>query len=336
VNRLDPQVVAAIGRVIAEGTDFLVVGHKDADADSLGSVLAMADALRLRGKRPYPWVPPPAPRLLRFLPGFEHVNRAEAPDDAVVLAFDAGSPGRFGELGARIERAPTVVVVDHHRSNTGFGDVALVDPDAAATGELLLRLLQALALPISPAAATNLYAALLTDTGGFRHDNTTAAVLRAGAELAELGADPGWVARMAYKSLPLTTLRLHASVAADARVECQGRLCWSEVTALALAHAGAAIEETEGLIDILQSLDTMVVAVLLKEAGPRLTKVSVRTREGVEAHLMMAGLGGGGHARAAGAELALPLPEARELVLAAARAAAAEPVPAAAAQPGPG
>ncbi|HUY98400.1 MAG TPA: DHH family phosphoesterase [Verrucomicrobiae bacterium] len=323
MNALDPTVVAAIGQVLEQASDFLCVGHQDADADSLGSLLAMCDALERTGKRTYPWVPAPVPRQLGFLPGYERVNQSEAPAHAVVLAFDAGSPGRFASLRERIDAAATVVVIDHHRSNQGFGTIALVDPDAAATGELLLRLLQALGLPVSPAAATNLYAALLTDTGGFRHDNTSASVLATAAELAQLGAEPGWVARMAYKSQPITTLRLHALVTASAWIESAGRLLWSEVTADLLAETGAQMEEAEGLIDILQSLDTLLVAVLLKQVGPARTKVSVRTRPGVEAHLLLAEFGGGGHARAAGADLPLPLEPARELVLRAARAAVA-------------
>ncbi len=319
MTSLDPTTVAAIGRVLADGTDFLCVGHQDADADSLGSLLAMSDVLERLGKRTYPWVPAPVPGQLRYLPGFARVNQQDAPPGAAVLAFDAGSPSRFGDLRARIERAPVVVVVDHHRSNQGFGTVALVDPDAAATGELLLRLLRQLGIPVSPAAATNLYAALLTDTGGFRHDNTTGDVLAAAAELARLWADPGWVARMAYKSQPITTLRLHAAVTAAARRECDGRLLWGEVTRRVLTETGAGMEETEGLIDILQSLDTLVVALLFKEAGPAVTKVSARTRPGVEAHQLLAPFGGGGHARAAGAELARPLADAREAVLQAAR-----------------
>ncbi len=318
---LDPAIVAAIGRILAESDDFLLVGHKDADADSLGSVLAMADALERSGKRTYPWVPPPVPRLLRFLPGYPLVNQHLAPDHAVAMTFDAGSPSRFGELRERIERAPKLVVIDHHRSNGGFGDVALVDTQAPATGELLLRLLQALGLPIAHGAATNLYAALLTDTGGFRHDNTTARALRCGAELAELGADPAWIARMAYKSQPASTLRLHALVTAAARLDCDGRLVWGEVTPAVLEEAGAAMEETEGLIDILQSLDTFVIACLFKVTGPKATKVSVRTRVGVEAHELVAPFGGGGHARAAGADLAQPLEPARSLVLDACRRA---------------
>jgi len=210
------EVLERIRQAVCDHDDFLLVAHKDADADSLGSVLAFSDYLQREGKRSYPWAPDPLPRGLAYLPGYEAVNQGEAPAEAVAIAFDAGSPSRFGNLRQRIEAAPLTVVIDHHASNEGFGDISLVQPEAAATGVIVFDALRSWGAHVSPEAATNLYAAIFTDTGGFRHDNTTGAVLRLGAELAELGADPAWVALKSYKSRPETTLKLQALAAASA------------------------------------------------------------------------------------------------------------------------
>ncbi len=305
--------------VVERHQRFLLVAHKDADADSLGSLLAFADHLRGLGKEVYPWVPEPLPRGLAYLPGYELVNRAPAPPDAVAVAFDAGSPGRFGNLRARIEAAPLTVLFDHHASNEGFGDVCLVDREAAATGVIVLRALRAWGAEIGKDAATNLYAAIFTDTGGFRHDNTSADVLQMGADLARLGADPAWVALRSYKWRPETTLRLHALASVAARYELEGRLVWTVVTQGMLVESGALMEESEGIIDLLQSLDTMLCAVLFKQVGEEQTKVSVRTGGPNMAHQLLAPVGGGGHRRAAGAEVAAPLAGVEETVLAEAR-----------------
>jgi phosphoesterase RecJ-like protein len=297
------EVLDQIQQAVRENEDFLLVAHKDADADSLGSVLAFADFLESEGKRAYPWVPDPLPRGLSYLPGYEGVNQREAPADAVAIAFDAGSPYRFGNLRARMEQARLSVVIDHHASNEGFGDISLVQPEAAATGVIVFQALRAWGAHIRPEAATNLYAAIFTDTGGFRHDNTTGAVLQLGAELAALGADPAWVALKSYKSRPETTLKLQALASAAATYELDGRLVWSQVTQEMLRQSGAVMEESEGIIDILQSLDTMLCAVLFKEEAPALTRVSVRTRGAIEAHQLVGSFGGGGHRRAAGVEV---------------------------------
>lgn len=310
-----------VQQVVRDHEEFLLVAHENADADSLGSALAFADYLRRQGKHPHVWVPAPLPRGLGYLPGYEAVNREAAPREAVAIAFDAGSLGRFGDLRARIEAAPLTVVFDHHTSNDGFGDICVVEREAAASGAIVFDTLRAWQAEISPEAATNLYAAIFTDTGGFRHENTTGEVLQMGADLCRLGADPAFVALKSYKSRPETTLRLQALAAAGARYELGGKLVWSEVTQEMLTRSGAEMGETEGIIDVLQSLDTMVCALLFKEAAPELTRVSVRTRGWVEAHRLVAPLGGGGHRRAAGAEVSWPLARAEEELLAAARRA---------------
>ncbi|MGC1184532.1 MAG: DHH family phosphoesterase [Candidatus Dormiibacterota bacterium] len=313
------EVLERIRQAVGDHDDFLLVAHKDADADSLGSVLAFSDYLQREGKRSYPWAPDPLPRGLSYLPGYEAVNQCEAPAEAVAIAFDAGSPSRFGNLRQRIEAAPLTVVIDHHASNEGFGDISLVQPEAAATGVIVFDALRSWGAHVSPEAATNLYAAIFTDTGGFRHDNTTGAVLRLGAELAELGADPAWVALKSYKSRPATTLKLQALAAAAATYELDGRLVWSRVTQEMLRQSGASMEESEGIIDILQSLDSMLCAVLFKEEGPQLTRVSVRTRGALEAHQLVARFGGGGHRRAAGAEVQTGIADLEKSVLSEAR-----------------
>ncbi|MHB8325419.1 MAG: DHH family phosphoesterase [Candidatus Dormibacteria bacterium] len=309
-----------IQAVIEKESEFLCVAHKDADADSLGSALAFADHLISRGKRAHVWVPDPLPLNLAYLPGYREVNQQPAPATAIALAFDAGSPSRFGNLRSRLDAAPLTILFDHHASNDGFGDLSVVDREAAATGVIIYRTMLAWGAVISPQAATNLYAAIFTDTGGFRHENTTGAVLRIGAELADLGADVAYVALKSYKSRPQSTLRLQAMTASAAHYELDGRLTWSEVTQSMLRQAGAIMEETEGIIDILQSLDTMACALLFKEEAPRLTKVSVRTRGELAAYELVAELGGGGHFRAAGAEVESPLAEVRDAVLDKARA----------------
>ncbi len=308
-----------IRRFIDEAKEIGCLAHKDADADSLGSALAFADAVRRTGKRVSTIVPSPVPRLLRHLPGFEGIT-GDPPSLDLLFTFDCASVHRFGDRAELVERTPRVVNIDHHASNQGFGAVNLVEPSASATGQVVYHLLRALDYPISEGAATNLYAALLTDTGGFRHENTTEAALRLGADLVALGADPGWVALRSYKSRSISQLRLEGLAIARMKTEQEGRLVWSEVTQAMLEEAGATMEESEGVIDQLQAIEPMKAAILFKESAAGLTKVSVRTRDEVDATHICIPFGGGGHRRAAGAELQEPLAVARERVLKVARA----------------
>jgi len=310
---------AEIRRLIDAAAEIGCLAHKDADADSLGSALAFAEALLEMGKSVRTIVPSPLPRLLSHLPGFDSIVQ-EAPRLDLLFTFDCATVHRFGDQAALVESVPRVVNVDHHRSNEAFGDINLVDPAASATGQIVYDLLGAMGCPISASTATNLYAALLTDTGGFRHENTTEAALRLGADLVALGADPGWVALKSYKSRSIPQLRLEGLSVGRLHAERAGRLVWSEVTQSMLQEAGAEMQDSEGIIDQLQAVEPMKVAILFKESGPQLTKISVRTRDEVDATDICVPFGGGGHRRAAGAELAEALGPARERVLRVARA----------------
>ena len=312
--------VAGDVRRIIDGSHHIVcMAHKDADADSLGSALAFAAALRAIGKAPHPVVPDPVPFTLDYLPGFETLENDPQQIDAI-FTFDCATTGRFGEKRDLLESGGFPVVnIDHHVSNSAYGSVNLIQPDASATGQVVYRLLRCLDLPIPAEAATNLYAALLTDTGGFRHENTTEESLRLAADLVQLGADPAWIALKSYKSRAVSTLRLEALAVAAMRSELEGRLVWTEVTRAMLEEAGAVWQETDGVIDVVQTVDTMSIAVLFKELQPELTKISVRTRGAADATDLCAPFGGGGHRRAAGAELRLPLAAAQERVLKLAR-----------------
>jgi phosphoesterase RecJ-like protein len=302
-----------VGRAQRIGT----LAHRDADADSLGSALGFAASLRELGKDVVTVVPSPRPQMLDHLPGIDAVRDEPGEIDAL-FTFDCATLDRFGDQKQLVERTAQVVNVDHHVSNEGFGSIVLVDPTASATGEVVYHLLRALKAPIDADVATNLYAALFTDTGGFRHDNTTEAALRLGAELVRHGADPAYIAMRSYKWRSVGQVRLEGLAIARMRAELDGRLIWTEITDEMLAESGAGMQEAEGVIDQLQGIASMQIAVVFKASGDT-TKISVRTRDRFDATSLCIPFGGGGHRRAAGAELRMPLDDARAQVLAIAR-----------------
>jgi phosphoesterase RecJ-like protein len=277
--------------------------------------------LRSAGKQAWVLIPPPLPEMYTFLPGFNGIQE-EPPhgiDPHLVFFFDSGNLERSGSSVKRIASHATIVNVDHHPSNSRFGDLNVIDPESSAVGQMVTRMLDHFGYPITPTIATNLYVALLTDTGGFRHENTTPQALEDAARLARLGADPGQIATLVYKMRPETTLKLSGLALATMRVELEGRLAWAKVTRRMLREAAAVMAESEGIIDTLNSIAGLELAILFKEVSATLTKISVRSRGGVDAAAMCAIFGGGGHIRAAGAEIEKPMDEAVKLVLATAK-----------------
>ena len=308
-------------QLIEANREVLIFGHKDADGDTLGCSLAFAEALAAKGKTVYVVIPPPVPRLYHWLPGSDRI--LEAPpveaNPGLVLFFDAGNIERSGDAVSHIAEHATVVNIDHHTSNSMFGSINIIDDEASAVGQMVLCMLDEFGYPITPTIATNLYTALMTDTGGFLHENTTPAALQDAARLAALGADPAHIAQMIYKSRPLTTLKLSALSLATMQVEMDGRLAWAKVSRRMLREASAVMAESEGIIDTLNSLAGLDVAILFKEVNAGLTKISVRSRGQVDVATLCAQFGGGGHLRSAGAEIHQPLEDAIPNVLGAAK-----------------
>jgi phosphoesterase RecJ-like protein len=268
-------------------------------------------------------IPPPLPQTYAFLPGFGEIL-SEPPhgiDPQLAFFFDSGNLERSGGSVKRIASHATIVNVDHHPSNSRFGDVNVIEPDASAVGQMVMEMLDHFGYPITTSMAANLYVALLTDTGGFRHENTTPRALEDAARLARLGADPGKIATMVYKMRPETTLKLSGLALATMRVELDGRLAWAKVTRRMLREANAVMAESEGIIDTLNSIAGLELAILFKEVNDSLTKISVRSRGAVDAAAMCASFGGGGHIRAAGAEIERPMDEAVKMVLTTAKEA---------------
>ena len=268
-------------------------------------------------------IPPPLPQTYEFLPGFKDIQ-AEPPhgvDPQLAFFFDSGNLERSGNSVKQIAAHATIVNVDHHPSNSRFGDVNVIEPDASAVGQMVTGMLDHFGYPITKSIATNLYVALLTDTGGFRHENTTPRALDDAARLARLGADPGRIATLVYKMRPETTLKLSGIALATMQVEMEGKLAWAQVTRRMLREANAVMAESEGIIDTLNSVARLELAILFKEVNDSLTKISVRSRGAVDAAALCASFGGGGHIRAAGAEIERPMDEAVRMVLAAAKEA---------------
>lgn len=305
-----------IWEVIQQAPVLTTVTHKDADGDTLGSALALAHALEPLGKAVPVLSSPPVPEAWWFLPGFERVNRQPAPAHAPVFIFDSSDASRAGTYEDAVTRATIIINIDHHVTNAHFGSINLVQVDAASTGELLYDLFKAWKIAIPPAAASCLYTTILSDTGGFRHDNTSARALQAAAELVRLGADPVMMARGLFKSRPASTLRMQGRILQGLHFEYGDRLVWGTITQAQLRDSGARTDQADSAIDQLNTIRGQELAILFKEAGPRLIKVSIRSRDQVDAADLAAKFGGGGHRRAAGIEMRMPLKEAEAKVLA--------------------
>lgn len=310
---------AEVVRAIREARRVTAFCHENPDADTLGAALAIRFAAERLGKEAEVVSSDPPPPFLAFLPGVEEVRSAPQLEPDVAVVVDAGELRRIGRLALDaadwLERA-RIVNIDHHVSNPGFGVAQLIDPDAAATCELVTLLLPELGVPLDERLAIVLMAGIVQDTHTFAHPNATPRTLRVAADLVEAGAPLAAINRAIYADKPFSTLALWGRMLARIEERCEGRIVHTAMTLQMLAETGAEANAAEGFIDLLGSSRSGDVTLLFKETEPQLTRVSVRTTERADAVAITSAFGGGGHARAAGCTLPLALNEAREVVLA--------------------
>jgi phosphoesterase RecJ-like protein len=312
-----PEPPARLLEVLAGATDVLMLGHVHPDADVLGTLLPIGLALEARGARVAFAGPHAAPQSLDFLPGLDRwqVWRQAPRSFPVVVLTDCPDDRRTEGLLAGARAADGEVLnVDHHPDNRLYGTVNWVDDAAAATGEMALDLLDALGWPVTADMALGLFTAVHTDTGSFRYSNTTARTFRAAARLVALGADPARVADRLYQRRPADALVTLGEVLRRVEVSADGRVAWLAVPA---GMASDGFLAAEDLVTYPRSIESVQVAVLLREEGPGVVKVSLRGKGEVPVNAIAHRFGGGGHANAAGCTVQSGLEEATRAMLAA-------------------
>jgi len=293
--------------------------HENPDGDTLGAAIAIALAAERLGKQAEVVSVDPPPPFLAFLPGVERVRRTPALDPDVAVVVDAGELSRIGSVVT--ERADwfaqaRIVNIDHHVSNPGYGAAVWIDPQAAATCELVTLLLPELGVQLDAELATALMAGIVQDTHTFAHPNATARTLRVAAQLVEAGAPLAAINRSVYADKPFSTLALWGLMLAGVEQLADGRIVHASMTAAMLASTAEQPTASEGFVDLLGSTRTADVTILFKEVGPSETRVSVRTTARADAVVIASAFGGGGHARASGCTVRAGLLAARDQVLA--------------------
>jgi phosphoesterase RecJ-like protein len=308
--------------VVRDGECFLVACHRRPDADSLGSALGLIKTLRAIGKEATLFMPEEIPDSLLFLMDGEQ-GLAQIPDGvrydatwvmdiAATALLPPGFPGS--------EVSGPVVIIDHHHAHDDVGDIVYRDTDAAATGEVVVRLIDELGLASLPeGSATPLYAAIVSDTGGFRYANTRPDTLRLGARLVDEGADPWHVAYQLFERWEPARLRLLSAIIATLEMAFDGRVAIMRVTREMLEICDADDDMVEGMVNYARRVEGAEIGALLWEwpvrgaGGNHLeTKISLRSRGNADVSVIAGALHGGGHRAAAATQLNITIDEADE------------------------
>ena len=300
-----PPIIDRILEALRAAKTICVVGHIRPDGDCVGSQIALTLALLAEGQKAVCWNQDPVPQKYRFLDRdgiFQQPKRGLKFD--CVVATDCASFERLGETGPFIARRKPLINIDHHESNTRYGDLNWVSPREPSTGELIHRLLKVARWPITPRIADCLFTAVSTDTGSFQYPSTRPGTFHVGADLVTRGANLAKICDEVYQSFPLSRARLLKHVYSKFKLTHGDRVAYFWLKKADLARTGAESNDTEGLIDHIRAVEPVIVACVFEEIEPELTRISLRSKSrDVNVNEIAAQFSGGGHPAAAGARI---------------------------------
>jgi len=302
---------------IKRAQHLLLASHCNPDGDAVSSLLAMGLALSKLNKRITLYNASPIPAVYRFLPSVErivrHIKKTTTYD--AVLILDCGHMARVGEAHTKVSQIPVIINIDHHVTNTHFGNIQLIDPDACSTAEIVYRLIKAINAPIDIAIATSIYTGILTDTGSFRFSNTNQAAFAISQEMVRYGVEPYNVAKHVFGTYSLGRIKLLNLALDSIEISDNGKLSVMTLTNAMFAKTKTQPEDVDGMINYARRIEDVKVAALIQEQKngnansdeSRKFHVSLRSDGSVDVAAIAGSFGGGGHSSAAGFQVEMTM-----------------------------
>ncbi|MCQ2438072.1 MAG: DHH family phosphoesterase, partial [Clostridia bacterium] len=232
------------------GDDYIIIGHVAPDGDAVGSCMAMMLALEQLGKRAFICLADGMPKMFESFPFAERVITPDRPLPVVPktgLAVDRSEKYRMGTAELLYDACGTKLMIDHHGTNTGFGDEWWIDGEAAAVGEMLTALIEEMGVTIDKNIATWLYISIFTDCGRFGYSNTRPETHLAAAKLVAAGVDVAKLTNKIFLEQSVARTKLQGAVLSTIRTTADGRIAWAKLTEQMLADTGALREDDDGI-----------------------------------------------------------------------------------------
>ncbi len=304
---------------IKKYNSFLLSTHINPEGDAIGSQFAMMEFLKSLGKKVLVINDEAVPANLNFLPEqakvevFSDKCRNYKADAAIIL--DCPSLERVGRVKELAEKL-YIINIDHHISNTKFGDINWVDDKASAAGELVYELFKKSRVKLNKNSALNLYVAIMTDTGSFSYSNTRSKTHKIIADLLEYEINPSKIYESIYETKSFNEMLLLGETLINLKQTQDGRIIWITVKSSMLKKHNLTAENTDDFIDFVRTVKTAQVVAFLREINSgKSVKVSLRSKSGVDVNKIARHFGGGGHYLASGCVIERKLPEAEKLLI---------------------
>ncbi len=293
-----------IKELVEKADNILIFSHVNPDGDTISSVLALSLAIKSHfNKEATPVYMGKYPEIYNFLPKHKTFKNIDEIDRTKVyelaIAVDIASKDRLMDSGEIYFKAKHTINIDHHKTNNGYGEFNYIDSVACSCGQILFDIFNELNIEINKEIAECLYVSIMTDTGGFKYENTNVKALLTAAELVKKGADPCFLYRACYESKPQGMVQLQAFAITNAVFSNNGKVVYVVITKEMMKQFNATDDYTDGIAEALRQIKTVEISIVLKENSAGHTKVSMRSKK-IDLTKIATTFGGGGHQFAAG------------------------------------
>lgn len=289
----------AIVKLLKNADDIALYCHTNPDGDALSSMLALKSALEKRGKNVSAFCDSPVPAKYMCLSGAETISFPDKKTHALGLSVDCSDIDRLGQCIKSYLSCKTSIAIDHHSTFKRFSDIALVESNAAACAQIVYKLLKHIKA-IDKEIAELLFAGLVTDSGCFSYSNVTLETMKIAAELLEYDVDSADVIFKVFKSTSINRFKLKNRALSNAKFICDEKAAYIVFKKDDFAATDTSTADTEGIVSELKDIDSVQIAFALCEVGQHSYKLSIRTKDNIDAAEMARTFGGGGHPNAAG------------------------------------
>jgi len=286
-------------KAIEKAQHIVLITHKNPDADSLGAASAFYTLLmQLHKKVTLFCVSEQIDPRLAFLPWFDKMRHQFPSKADLAISFDCGAYSRLG-----VDVAIPLINIDHHQSNSAYGDINLLDMSAISTTQVLFELFEAKDIRLNQKMATALYAGLIDDSNAFKSDKTDARTFKMAEALVRAKAETGLCVQELFQRSSLAKLRLKAKMLAAMRLFDEGRVVVHLVDAEMIAESGAKEVDCEDALNESLHLVSVEIALMLRENRDGTIKGSLRSSVERDVEKIAKAFGGGGHKHASGFDL---------------------------------
>jgi len=306
-----------IRELIKKSHKILIATHINPDFDAICSELAMAEYLKIQKKKFIIVNEKTLAPMYRILHGYQQVKTLPTSfgDYDLAIILDCGDMGRIGAVQKILLKGTPILNIDHHFTNVRFGSVNCIDPNASSTAEVLFEIFKAWKVKLTKKMAEYLYVGILTDTGSFRYQNTTARTHQIASELLKFGISPSSFYRIAYEDLDLEGFKLLSNTIHRAQYFARGTIICLRIPRKVLTQIGEKFDLKDKLFYVFRMMKNVKIIVLFTEISSKKTRVNFRSTGLTNVAAIAKVFGGGGHKAASGCSVDMNLKQAQTIVL---------------------